>query len=116
MKTKFYTFDQNNSGGNFDYDERAGITHYVIVEAVDRNHAISRAESIGLYFNGVEEGNDCPCCGDRWSTPYKDEGDDEPMLHSTPVAAHERGKWSFFEEDQKEIAVHYLDNRIEWFC
>ena len=116
MKTKFYTFYQNNSGGSFHYVERAGITHYVIVEAVDWNHAISRAESIGLYFDGVEEGQDCECCGDRWYKPYSDKGNDEPCVYGTPVASHKRDKWGFFKDDQKEIAVHYLDGRIELLC
>lgn len=115
MKTKFYTFNQNNSGGHFRYDEQRGITQYVIVEAIDCNHAISRAESIGLYFDGVEEGNDCSCCGDRWYRPYADEAHDEPMIYDTPVAAYDRGKSLFFKKDQKEIAVHYLNNRIELF-
>ena len=116
MKTKFYTFNQNNSGGSFQYNKRAGITHYVIIEAVDCNHAISRAESIGLYFDGVEEQRDCPSCGDRWYKPYADEGRSEPMIYDAPVATHKRSEYGFFKDDQKEIAVHYLDGCVEWFC
>jgi hypothetical protein len=29
----FYEFNQNNTGGTWAFDERAGITHVVIVEA-----------------------------------------------------------------------------------
>lgn len=64
---KFFDFSQNNSGGSFVFDEQRGITHFVIVEAMDADHANSVAENIGLYFNGCESGNDCDCCGDRWS-------------------------------------------------
>ena len=57
----FFTFYQNNSGGVFD-----GPAHYVIVEASDAEEAATRAETVGVYFNGVEDGLDCECCGDRW--------------------------------------------------
>lgn len=112
MKTKFFTFNQNNSGGRFRYNEHAGITRYVIIEAIDYRHAITRAENIGLYFDGVEDGRDCDCCGDRWYRPYGD-GNDEPVIYGVSVASHKRD--GLFEHGQKEIAVHYLDNRIEWF-
>lgn len=62
----FYTFNQNNSGGGFDFDAKRGISRYVIISADSTEDAIKRAEKIGLYFNGVESGDDCECCGDRW--------------------------------------------------
>lgn len=37
--TKFWHFSQNNSGGAFDFDHLAGITHHVIIEAYDQGHA-----------------------------------------------------------------------------
>lgn len=57
----FYTFAQNNSGGSF-----------VI------------AESIGIYFDGVECDLDCECCGDRWSR-YCDEND-EPLINGQAIS------------------------------
>lgn len=69
-KKQFFHFRQNNSGGTFDYDAARGIAENVWIEADDKEHAIYRAERIGIYFNGVEKGMDCPCCGDRWSSPY----------------------------------------------
>lgn len=66
ITTKFYHFSQNNSGGMFDIEPSRGIGVDVWIEAVDADHANSRAEQIGLYFNGVEDGSDCECCGDRW--------------------------------------------------
>jgi hypothetical protein len=113
MKTKFFTFNQNNSGGSFDYDEQSGITHYVIVEAYDLKHAMGRAEDIGIYFNGVDEGLDCECCGDRWYEPYSDEGSNEPQVYDQHPSKKEPS--GFFKNGQKETAIHYLDGRIEWF-
>jgi hypothetical protein len=41
-KKMFYHFDQNNSGGLFDFDEADGITHHVIEACVH-------------YLNGKKE-------------------------------------------------------------
>lgn len=79
--TKFYTFRQNNSGGTFAHKPRDGIGMALFIEAVDKAHAISRAERIGLYFDGVACGMDCGCCGDRWSAPWDDEGTDTPKQY-----------------------------------
>jgi hypothetical protein len=38
--------------------------------------AVARAEMIGIYFDGVDQNIDCSCCGDRWSQPYNDNGDE----------------------------------------
>lgn len=61
--TRFYCFDQNNSGGGFDT-----IGENVIVEAHNADEANRIAESVGVYFDGMEDGEyvDCECCGDRW--------------------------------------------------
>jgi len=115
MKTQFYTFYQNNSGGSFSYSKESGVTRYVIIEAVDVDDALNRAENIGLYFNGVEYGSDCPCCGDRWSKPYRDEGTDEPLIYGEHPSEHQAKNYRYFKADEFEIAVHYLDGRIEWY-
>ncbi|MFD3361606.1 hypothetical protein ACFWW5_00700 [Streptomyces albidoflavus] len=104
----FFTFDQNNSGGSFDFDAARGISQCVIVEAADAEEANRRAEEIGLYFDG--EG-DCACCGDRWSEQWSsDAGDDVPSVYGTPV---ESGtvllKWM---GDNPDVFVHYLDGRV----
>jgi uncharacterized UBP type Zn finger protein len=62
--TKWYEFRQNNSGGSFDIDGEIG--KIVIIEAESADMANSFAESIGIYFNGVQKGYDCECCGSRW--------------------------------------------------
>lgn len=107
---KFWTFNQNNSGGSFDFQPNDGITHFVIIEANDITHAMQRALDIGLYFNGCESGMDCSCCGDRWYKPYGD-GDEQPMVYDQP-AANARG-WAWMKKG-KEICVHFLDGRKKW--
>lgn len=72
VKTKFFEFSQNNSGGLFDIDDERGIGPKVWIEAVDTEHANSRAVGLGIYFDGVEDGSDCECCGDRWHPAYGD--------------------------------------------
>lgn len=62
--TNFYKFTQNNSGGSFHVDE--SVCHRLFIEATSENKAISIAEKLGCYWNGVNDGIDCPCCGDRW--------------------------------------------------
>jgi hypothetical protein len=67
---KYYEFSQNNSGGSFYCNDK--LCHRLIIEANNEEQAISIAESLGCYWNGVEEGQDCSCCGDRWY-PYTNE-------------------------------------------
>ena len=62
----FFEYRQNNSGGSFDTD----MGHAIYVEADTLNEANARAEFVGVYFNGCDSGQDCPCCGDRWSEPW----------------------------------------------
>lgn len=79
----FYRFRQNNSGGDFTINE--GVNVYVIVEALTPEAANARALSVGVYFDGLETGRDCSCCGSRWSPVYEDDGDDVPHLYGQPV-------------------------------
>lgn len=66
---KWYEFTQNNSGGNFLVNEK--VCHRLFIEAEDIKHASQIAESLGVYFNGVNDGTDCECCGDRWYEPFQ---------------------------------------------
>ena len=109
----FFEYGQNNSGGSFDFDEKRGITHHVIIEADNAKQADIRAESIGLYWNGCDDGRDCPCCGDRWYPSWGDTGDDEPRLYGQPVA-EAKGTLSWMKPG-REIAVHYANGDISWF-
>lgn len=60
----FYEFNQNNSGGDFIVNDE--VCHRLIIEAENEEDAISKAEDLGCYWDGVSKGIDCPCCGDRW--------------------------------------------------
>ena len=62
-----YEFSQNNSGGSFTVDDQ--LCHRIFIEAESETQAIIKAEAMGVYFNGVDAGMDCPCCGDRWHSP-----------------------------------------------
>jgi hypothetical protein len=74
---KFFTFTQNNSGGAFIRND--DVSHFVIIEAFSSEEADSKAEKIGVYFDGCNTGRDCNCCGDRWSRAY--EGEDVPLIY-----------------------------------
>lgn len=110
----FYHFNQNNSGGGFDVDTKAGITVNVIVEAPSVAEAVEKAKSIGLYFDGVDAGVDCECCGDRWYAPEDTGGSENPEVYGGLVAEYKpRFRWAGAEP---EAAVHYADGRVEFFA
>ena len=73
----FYMLDQNNSGGSFVVNDR--LTHRLFIEADSEQDAIAFAESLVCYWNGVENGYDCECCGDRWYQ-YAREYNSEKMV------------------------------------
>lgn len=106
--SRFFHYSQNNSGGSFRLDLERGVTHHVVVEAFDATHANARAEAIGLYFDGR---GDCPCCGNRWSEAWGDDGNEQPMVYDEPVSQFDGHCWM---PEGQEIAVHYLDGRIVW--
>lgn len=106
-KTKFYTYSQNNSGGSFTISEKDGICEYVIIEAANASQANARAEEIGLYFNGCEDGYDCSCCGDRWYSASESDGSDVPSIYGELV---ENVKKDLY---QHNCFIHYLDGTIK---
>jgi hypothetical protein len=62
----FYEFSQNNSGGSFRVDDK--LCHRLVIEADNEDKATQLAIHLGVYFDGVRQGRDCSCCGDRWSS------------------------------------------------
>lgn len=62
----WYEYSQNNSGGSHVYDDNRGLSERVFIEADSAKEADEYAESIGIYFDGVDNDIDCDCCGDRW--------------------------------------------------
>lgn len=76
----WYSYKQNNSGGRVVQND--SVDWYVWIEAESVRVANARAEDVGIYFDGS---GDCPCCGDRWSSPWEEDGDAEPLYYDTPV-------------------------------
>lgn len=114
---KFFYFMQNNSGGDFHFDEHRGITCNVVIEAGSPESANELALTKGLYFDGCADGLDCPCCGDRWyAVRHDDVGDDAPSVYGNALGRKIESSFIFkWMPDGRETAVHYLDGRIEWF-
>lgn len=101
----FYRYHQNNSGGSFSHDERAGIGYEVAIEADSADEANFRAENIGLYFDG---NGDCACCGSRWSSAYDWLGvDPKPDDYSVAPTFTLRGGWGI------PSYVHYKNGVVQ---
>ena len=85
-----YVFVQNNSGGHLDRvrwtgsPSLGGACNYfghgvegpqdrdLWVMAKSEQQAMEFAAHFGgLYFDGVDMGFDCECCGDRWGPPIQ---------------------------------------------
>ncbi|MFC4089327.1 hypothetical protein [Micromonospora sp. GCM10011541] len=112
VQTKYYTFSQNNSGGWFAYDFFAGIGQKVIVEAIDRDHAVARAKQIGLYFDG--RGDCVGCCGYRWSEPWDEDGTAGPEIYGETIEEYLDGGWAYGPsgEGEKQVFVHLTTGQI----
>lgn len=109
----FFHYDQNNSGGHFDYDLLRGVTEHVVIEAPNALMADAMLRSIGGYFDGCESGRDCSCCGDRWRMAVGD-GSPSPTIYGHAASDLSRDE-SVMPAGQKAVVVHYLDGRVEWF-
>lgn len=101
----FFTYVQNNSGGDFVTND--SVAHYVIIEAVNAAQANEIAETIGIYFNGCDAGIDCYCCGDRWY-PVRDNsgGTTEPMIYDKAVEEYRNGGAGMFFTGAGESYAH----------
>ena len=71
----YFKFRQNNSFGHF-----VG-TPLVFVQADNAADANSIAQDHGIYFNGVADGVDCDCCGDRWYPVHDDDAQAQPSSY-----------------------------------
>ena len=107
MKTKFYTFSQNNSGGSFVNSDLKGISEYVIIEALNAESANNIAEEIGIYFDGCDDGRDCSCCGDRWYSTDNNDGEEVPSIYGEPLENMEKSGY------RNNCFVHYLDGTFK---
>ena len=98
----FYTFNQNNSGGDFIINDN--VAEWVIIEADSADDANDRAERIGIYFDGCADGYDCSCCGDRWYRQWRNDGTETPEIYDRPVV--EEGNFGFL----RHSAIIYYKN------
>ena len=104
----FYEFNQNNSYGYFDTDDK--LCHVLIIEADTFQEAISKAEELGCYWDGVSKGIDCPCCGDRWSK-YRDEPID---IERYRVEGYKTWRNQTFYFNNIEEYAQYMANDFGW--
>lgn len=100
-KTKFYTYNQNNSGGHRIKNKELGIDEFIIIEAYDEDHAGDIFEKIAEKKDGFYE--ECECCGPRWEA-FEIEEYCEPKIYDIPVSLSKYGCY-----------VHFLDGNIKAF-
>ena len=98
----FYLYNQNNSGGSF--TQNGDLAHRVVIEAPSIGMANDKAEEIGIYFDGVESGYDCACCGDRWHSPDELSDHDKQDMLAYVQGLADRYGWT-----SPDCIVHYLD-------
>lgn len=112
----YFNFSQNITGGSFHFSESGGITVHVVVEAKDSESANATAMSKGVYFDGVDSGKDCGCCGDRWDRAELG-GWEQPSVYGRPLGRKDDSNRPsvFWANLDRQIAVHHADGRIEWF-
>jgi hypothetical protein len=103
----FYKYNQNNSGGHFIINDE--VTKHVIIEADSAEEANQRAEKIGIYFNGVSCGQDCDCCGDRWSSAWSIDGKPECTISTYCLSMCCSTK----NTDKPHVYI-YLKNNEKW--
>lgn len=104
IKTLFYHFSQNNSGGYFITDTNNGVGEHMIIEARSPEDAWDRLREIGDKVGGFW--NYCDCCGERWHD-YSEEGTEIPTIYGEPANEHKT-----YRKDGKKY-IHYLDNSFE---
>lgn len=95
-KLSWYAFHQNNSGGRWHRDGRVSVDVYIQAHSAKEANGI--AEDLGIYFDGVKDGYDCDCCGDRWY-PVDGDGDEEPLKYGEPV-----------DVNSPDVRIHPYDN------
>lgn len=113
----FYTFSQNNSGGDFNVDHDRGISQFVIIEADNPDKANERAEEIGLYFDGCDIGYDCDCCGDRWYRVSGYQGSEDPEVYGRNPHGFRSGRdyVPFKWVEGADGYIHYANGEVEAF-
>lgn len=100
IKTKYFAFCQNNSGGKYVIDEN--FDQYVIVEAQKADEAYEKLMELGGCNHGW-----CGCCGERWSSWIDDEdGTDSPEIYGKPASEL---KTDWITKDIDCVIIHHYD-------
>lgn len=107
IESNFYTYYQNNTGGDFEINKQHGICEIVIIEANSHTEANSIANNIGLYFDGCENGIDCNCCGDRWYEVGERDAEKTPLIYGKSVFDYKQSMFKNY------CYIHYLNGEIE---
>lgn len=107
----FYEFNQNNSGGFFDCYHEDGVSVLTIFEADSAEEANNLARAHGIYFDGVENDQDCSCCGDRWYPVDDSDGTSVPACYGQPLA-EAMNVWTWLPEDEPNAYVHLSNGTI----
>lgn len=114
----FYTY-YNHGPRNVEVELERGIGEWVIIEAENPEDANMRAEKIGLYFDGVEKGIDCSCCGDRFDRAKDGCGNVEesqfPAIYGIPVENYKFKLDCYRNRNPQRAFVHYIDGTIKWY-
>lgn len=88
------------------------VDKYVIVEADSADDANDIATNLGIHFNGVAEGRDCPCCGDRWSPIQNRDAESEPKIYGKEITESMNvGK----KTRKKNVVIHFSDGRKNFY-
>lgn len=105
----FFEYRQNNSGGSFVINDT--LTVVVVIEAPTAGMADGRAKELGIYFDGCDTGEDCPCCGDRWYPAY--DGIEDPYAGNEVSPDGKVVAWNNWAKDKPFMRIFYLDGRVE---
>ena len=111
----FYTYNQNNSGGSFVYNDK--VCCYVIIEADNAKESNTIAEDIGIYFDGCDNDIDCPCCGDRWYPTDEYDAKEEPRIYSMTPDEYRNDEWGMNWTNPGEVycRVYHKNGTVEEF-
>lgn len=97
QKLKWFTVDQNNSGGY--WHENEDVAHYVSVQAYNAEEAKSKLNKITSGYMGY-----CECCGPRWWFCFDDsDGHDVPSYYNQPLNEL-KTVWS-----NTHVVLHFAD-------
>ena len=120
----WYEFRQNNSGGSFHINDAVSVL--VLIQAASAREANTKAQDIGIYFNGCRDGRDCDCCGDRWYeaddamssfTTYNWRNRFDPTEHANVrefAQAHaDADMWA--KDGKPSVILYYADGTVERF-